>query len=595
MNYSFSSSHKNKKNNNTSEDKKEIQETWSRWFWKRHDKLWKKCLKVVNIMEISSGSKVENLLNRPVTAPTDKYHNNLRKWQYRNQRNVTEQQSRSWEQLFSGMGVGVLTLGAGLRNFSPDHLHSEGNWKCPQEVSQDEIMNKVGDKLVQLPFPLHSPQGLEWLFSVRLGAWFLQKDFKNTFGASTFSSPSYDQIVTAHFTTLSTYETKVGTIKIDAQIWFSLDETNHCLKWEKMRYQNNIITSYADPKFEDASRAIMCCVVTDVSILHHALNSHLLIGDIFASATHTCLTDLKHPVRRFLQPFCYGVWDISNLVRSVLIAKDGTLNTVFSFSYEGLKNYIQDTFDNYDMSTVHVLPNFLREKGLLTREKGQNNSSSYRISSALPMWEDAYEYWKMFVVYVEELTVAAGYKCDQDVFEDPFLQHWAKEIFRQQPHLHSCPLQFPMGLADFRLLCTIFMYHSVISHEIASNANDLVTTPYAVTTMWREPQETKGCPLEQVPLEEKISTRDVSRRALIAAHTTALQVKRFDIAWGYVAYPEDEGLFYKCSKAYEVRKVMNSIPLRLKQVDDLIQERNQVRKYPNESLRSYELNCSIAV
>ena len=40
---------------------------------------------------------------------------------------------------------------------------------------------------------------------------------------------------------------------------------------------------------------------------------------------------------------------------------------------------------------------------------------------------------------------------------------------------------------------------------------------------------------------------------------------------------------------------MNTIPSRLRQVDDLIVKRNSYRKYPNEILRANEINCSLSV
>ena len=588
---------------------KESENTWSKRFWKKHDRLWKAAINRINLLEIRNSLTLKNYLNRPVKKPADNWANNLQKWQYRNQKNVREQQGRNFEQLFSGMGAGVPMLAFGLRHFSPDHLRSDENWNHASEIPRDKIMRQVGELPPDLDFPLHSISGLEWFFSVRLGAWFLETDKKqhnNYHNYNNYDSLSSSSILTAKFDSLSKYETKFGIVKINAQIWFSLNRQQRCLKWERMIYKGEMITECNHELFEDASRAIMCAATTDVSTIHHALHDHLLIGEIFASTTHNCLTDMDHPVRRFLQPFCYGIFDISNVVRTILLPENGTLHTIFGFSYKGLSDCINDTFDQYDMAKVHVLPEYLRSKGLFHADRTERGvdgalggrlrggtQAHHAISSALPIWQDAYEYWLMFESYTQALIKAAGYSCDEDVHKDKLLQCWAKEILRQQPRLDSCQMKIPMGLKDFRLLCCIFMYHSTISHEMASIANDLVSTPYAVTTQWRIPQNEMN--LKSPRLESKISTRDISRRAVIAAHVISLKVKQFDIAWGYVMYPVEDNLWRKCHKSSAVRDIMNSIPSRLKHVDNIIEERNQKRKYPQEILRSHTLNVSMAV
>ena len=557
---------------------------WTR-LWREHDLVWHELLKQLNSAEAYSAGDVERYLNRPVPNAEDALSNRIKRWQYRNQRCVRAQPGRAWEQLFSGLGAKVLMLSFGLRHFSPNHIRTldpkRDNWRSPDQVRQDALIARVGTLPPDLPFPLHSRAGLEWLFSARLGAWFLQADAAR--GAD---------VVTARFDALARYEVKPGVMDVCAQVWFRLDEARRGLEFLALQYQGVTLHGAQAERhalFQDASRAVMCAAVTDVSVVHHALHAHLLVGDVFASATHTCLTDTRHPVRRFLQSFCYGVWDINNVVRSVLLAENGTLHTVFGLSYRGLQQYVRDTYDRYDMVSVHVLPAFLRARGLW------RDDSREPVSPALPVWQDALEYWLMFTEYVEALTCAAGYLCDEDVHRDAYLQRWAKDIVRQQPTAHSCRVQLPLGLADLRLLCVMFMYHSVISHEMASVADDLVASPYAVTTQWRVPQICLDKPPEQAPLEEKIANKEVTRRALIAANTIALRVKRFAIAWGYVMYPPEDPLWRECPRALAVRNVMNSVPQRLKRVDDRIAARNQRRKFAHEILRAENLNCALAV
>lgn len=557
-------------------------QTWSRGFWRKKDRIWKRMLHLINKTEIEGGENLEKRLNAPLLKPGNDWRNWLRRWQYRDQRPIREQQARSFEQLFSGMGWKTLVMAFAVRNFSPNDLRSDDNWQHPKQVQADPIMRSVRQSAPDLPFAVHSPQGLEWFFSVRLGCWCLEAD----------RSKRYDGMITAKFNSTLRYEVKVGIQPIEAQIWFTMDRDRRCLKWHHTLYNSEPIHSATHPLFQDSSRAIMCAALTDVSIKHHGIQHHLLIGDLFTAATYTCLTDPDHPIRRILQSYCFGVWDVSNAARTILLPENGTVNTLFGFSYKGLRRYMNDIFDEYHMSEYHILPNFLKKRGLWQDTNGAHNK--HNVSSALPAWSDALLYWQMFEKYVEEVTEAAGYCCDKDVQHDEALQCWAKDIVRQQPHLDACLLQFPMGLTDFRLLLVIFMYHSTVGHELCSMASDLVSSPYVCTTQWRCP-ETKCASAANAPLEEKISTRDISRRAIVAGHAISLEVKKFNSPWGYLVYTQEEDIWRRCEKSLSVRQVMNTIPARLKQIDDLIVERNRLRKYPHEILRANELNCSLSV
>lgn len=554
-------------------------QSWARRFWSKKDQIWRHMLQVINRTQIEGQPALEEKLNAPVPKPANDWSNWLRKWQYRNQRPVREQQARTLEQMLSGGRWNTVLLAFGLRKFSPNELCRDDNWCAPSEVGEDPVIQMVGQLPPDLPFPLHSPAGLEWFFSVRLGCWCLEAD--HSVPGTRKSAP----LITAKFDTTDRYPVKPGIQPINMQIWFTMDREHRCLRFQQMHFCSQWIDNAEHPLFDDASRAVMCAALTDVSIRHHAIHQHLLVGDIFASATYTCLCDPDHPIRRVLQPFCFGVWDINNVVRTVLLPRNGTVHSLFGLSYKGLKRYLNTIFNEYHMSEDHVLPLFLEKRGLYQR------GCEHPVSSALPAWQDANEYWEMFVTYVAEVTQAAGFCCDADVYADEAVQRWGKEILRQQPHLDSCMLRFPMGLEDLRLLLVIFMFHSTVGHELSSQASELVATPYAVTTQWRIPETRDG----PVPLEEKISTRDVSRRAVISGHAISLDVKKLNQPWGYLMYPSEDSIWRTCPKAKAVRDVMNTIPTRLRCVEELINERNRLRQYPHDILHADELNCSLSV
>jgi hypothetical protein len=306
--------------------------------------------------------------------------------------------------------------------------------------------------------------------------------------------------------------------------------------------------------------------VADDSIRIHAIETHILVGDVFTAAT-TLQLSREHRLKSILQPLCHGVFEINNVVRTILMQEGGTLHTLFPFTFESLQRYMQDIYQSYDIIHTHsrIAPNLAQIDSHL---------------DAIPCLHDMMLFKKMFYDYIDG--------CFRTIVwtdaENEEMQKWMTSIITQQPNKKSQASMTAFfeenGLMKtVRLLTWIYFFHSTVTHDLASLTNRLVASPFVVPVMHNADAD--------VTLEShKVTGKETSLRAMVAAHSTNFDVQKLNQRWGDVMFPEEDTKL-KCA--------MNRMPDMLQDVEQQIRRRNMRRSYPSDALSIFKLNCSISV
>jgi hypothetical protein len=549
------------------------------WISQAYNGMCKLMLSITNALEVSSFGKIEKHLQHfPPECEEDNNEMRVLKWQYTNADPIHQQQPRYYEHIYSYLGIQTIALTEMLRNYSPtnfifherteNHTVVEDRWKNETELIHSSIyrsLTKHSHNLTEINgFSLFSAQGLEWIFSNRLGVLFLKQQYDNN---------STSQEFRANFESTTKYELKPGMAMLKAQIafdskmkWKSIDVLNLSNPDEDIHVSNE--QSLPNAAFLDACRIIYSLAIMDCSIHWHAVISHLCVGELFNTATVRKLP-CTHVMRKFLHSFTYGVFEISNVVRMVLLPDGGTLHTLFPFTALGIDDYTQDSLKHFD----------------LLRDLDYSTSDSYNFPINLCqdmkiMWDMLYEYNRVFVQTI--LSAASD-------TEQAQCNQWLKEIVRLQPNAESKQHLVDAFLNNRELLIqkllTIFMFHSIVTHDVSSLTNNFVSDPFIVPTMIHETQAATTTPRVQS-----------SQRTMIAAHSSDLNVLHLNHRWGDIVLP----YVYRKSNPrrqllWDLKTLMNQFSTQLGIVEEKIKQLNKSRSYPSDALSIHHLRASICI
>lgn len=510
-------------------------------------------LKVTNEMEIQSFSNVESHLQQfPFPCHNDNIYMKRLKWQLRHSKPVNEQGPRFLEQTASHLGIPTLLLVEMLKKYSPTTFHvadaTKENQLDAEDLYKDEKQLLKSDTHRDLKFhandfeqkhgfSLFSTSGLEWFFSNRLGAFFLDEN-----GSATFDSTTK-------------YEMKPNMAKLEAQIVFDLEDCKEIV-FQSITIsgdKNMKIVEQSDPQFQEAAQIIYSLAIMDCSIKWHAAMAHICIGELFNSAIVKTLSCFN-PLRKFLHSFTHGVFEISNVVRMILIVEHGTLHTIFPFTAAGIQKYIGDVLENVFMLKDFSIENVFPCKNTNLRQ-------------------DAETFWNVLKSYIDAFAGTA------DLAQNKEISAFVAEILRLSPNDKSrdeikSAIKSNSKTVVQELLLR-FMFHSLITHNLASLTNSLVSDCYVIPTM--------------IEKNRKLHTVQTSERVMIAAHSSELDVLKFNQRWGDIVISKHDKDCGAC------KGLMNSIPDRLLQFEAAIAEKNKSRKYPNDSLDTNNMLCSISV
>jgi len=556
-----------------------------------HNSLRKKALDFLYGVEINSFDELESAINTPV-VPLTADQNAHAQWQYQNQNRIQETPTRFWEYLSAPLAIQTLALGVAIRMCSTTNMvakentadegnsdilpNGEAKWTDAREVQQNWIYKMLrespptdseleGDMFMSFT-------GLAWFFSTRMGSYYLTPYLDLSSGSNGF---------VAKFDQLTKYELKKATCKPrTVAVYFVAKRTSDpnklpCLYVTHLEYNGSKITIETDANFNAAWQTAMCLALTDGSLRYHGIYTHLLTGDVFTCATVRALP-IDHALRPLVQNFTHNVFNTNNLLRHIVLAEDGTIHSLFPFSWKGLQDYQKDIFASYRIWKDHYEA-WSPEHAIFRRPK-----YTFAIQS-VSILADSFSMWDEFTNYVREYTLSIGWKENTDVVSDIAVADWVHQIALQQPNDDSRSdieiLWTASPLECVRRLLTIFIFHSTVTHDISALTKAIIATPFAVPTTLYDGKA----------FNETIPGKHTSERAMVASFSTSLEVPLLNQNWGDI-------MLSNCSdKMLPAKAVLNSLPDRLKKLEKDIRAKNKKRVYVSSGLFPTSLKCSISV
>ena len=108
-------------------------------------------------------------------------------------------------------------------------------------------------------------------------------------------------------------------------------------------------SSQPTPEWDQACKIALCAASTHLSLVRHFNWVHLAGGAQLAIATRNSLPQ-DHPLFRLLWPYIYGTLQSNDMVTRGQMARGGDFETTFSFTFKGMCELFDDTYEQYQHS-----------------------------------------------------------------------------------------------------------------------------------------------------------------------------------------------------------------------------------------------------
>jgi hypothetical protein len=153
-------------------------------------------------------------------------------------------------------------------------------------------------------------------------------------------------------TMLDDYEHHPGLVKIGSRVLFCEDTQRRLLRAYRIDCalgEGKDAIKPTDPEWDQACKIALCAASTHLSLVRHFNWVHLAGGAQLAIATRKSLRE-DHPLFRLLWPYIYGTLQSNDMVTRGQMARGGDFETTFSFTFRGMCDLFDDTYEQYQHS-----------------------------------------------------------------------------------------------------------------------------------------------------------------------------------------------------------------------------------------------------
>jgi hypothetical protein len=148
---------------------------------------------------------------------------------------------------------------------------------------------------------------------------------------------------------LDKYEHHPGLVKIGSRVLFREDPLRRSLQAYRIECalgKGKHAIKPTDPEWDQACKIALCAATTHLSLVRHFNWVHLAGGAQLAIATRNSLP-ANHALFRLLWPYIYGTLQSNDMVTRGQMARGGDFETTFSFTFKGVCELFDDTYEEY--------------------------------------------------------------------------------------------------------------------------------------------------------------------------------------------------------------------------------------------------------
>lgn len=146
---------------------------------------------------------------------------------------------------------------------------------------------------------------------------------------------------------LKKYEHHPGLVNIGSRVLFREDPVRRALRAYRIECAlGNGKIEPTDPEWDQACKIALCAASTHLSLVRHFNWVHLAGGAQLAIATRNSFPS-DHSLFRLLWPYIFGTMQSNDMVTRGQMASGGDFETTFSFTYKGMCELFDDTYQQY--------------------------------------------------------------------------------------------------------------------------------------------------------------------------------------------------------------------------------------------------------
>ncbi len=219
--------------------------------------------------------------------------------------------------------------------------------------------------------------------------------------------------------------------------------------------------SPGSPEWIEVQKVILCSLSTDVTLIRHLTNTHLLVAGTFAGV-NTSTLEADHPLRVLMHPHCHltlstNNYKVPNLIKSDASAVPG----IFSYSKANAQKAMSAHAATFDVTTMDPAAD--------AAKRGVDGSEF-----DYPYLNNAVRLRDVIEQYVSSY-VDAYYPNDEAVQNDPQIQAWYDALNQYIPNGIE---GYAPGISKETVvkLCTLLIHTGAVEHENVGNITWNYTT-----------------------------------------------------------------------------------------------------------------------
>lgn len=247
----------------------------------------------------------------------------------------------------------------------------------------------------------------------------------------------------------SAYTVKEGLEPLGGEAY--LIQLNGKMKTVAIRYKNEWFGNES-AGWDHAQKIVMATLGTDITVIQHLINTHLIIAGTFSTATYKL--NSKHPMREFLHPYTLRTLGINEDNVPVLLRRGALFDSLYSYSQEELLSLMNDKVLNFNIHEMD--PTLDRERRQVQDLIGFEN---------LPFGHNEDEIWNIIRSHVSAY-IDECYVFDSQLTADAEMVRWYEDIKRYIPNQqieHYAPI---LNKDSLSRLMTLFIYTASVKHDL---------------------------------------------------------------------------------------------------------------------------------
>lgn len=247
----------------------------------------------------------------------------------------------------------------------------------------------------------------------------------------------------------SAYTVKEGLEQLGGEAY--LVQLNGKMKTVAIRYKNEWFGSDS-AGWDHAQKIVMATLGTDITVVQHLINTHLITAGTFSTAT--CRLGPTHPIREFLLPHTLGTLGINNYNVPILLRKGAMFDSLYSYSPEELLRLMNNKVFNFNIDEMD--PTLDSERRQVQDLIGFGN---------LPFGHNEDEIWNVIRSHVSAY-IDECYMFDSQLTDDAEMVTWYKDIKRYIPNQQIEVYAPILNKDSLARLMTLFIYTASVKHDL---------------------------------------------------------------------------------------------------------------------------------